>query len=233
MKKPQTTRFIIFSFLSIFFAGLCHAKTSIILLGPPASAQAKFLVKKLGVPSISTGDLLRAELSSKSEISLKIKDTMSQGKLVADEIVIDLVKKRIAEKDCQNGFILDGFPRTIPQAVALKTSNIEINYVVNIAVPDSEVIGRISGRRVHPASGHTYHVKFNPPKVEGKDDQTGEDLITRKDDSEEVIKKRLEIYKSQTNPLIDWYKKEKNIKFIDVDGSKDIKKVSEEIGKFF
>ena len=236
MKKPRILSFIMFSLFSLFFSSLSSAKTNLILLGPPASGkgtQAKFLVKKLGVPSISTGDLLRAELKNKSEIALKIKDTMSQGKLVEDEIVINLVKKRIANADCKNGFILDGFPRTIPQAQALKTANIDINFVINISVPDADVIGRISGRRVHPASGRTYHVKFNPPKIEGKDDITGEELITRKDDSEEVIKKRLEVYKSQTNPLIDWYQKDQSLKFINVDGGKDIGSVSQEIAKHF
>ena len=180
----------------------------LILLGGPGAGkgtQATFIKEKFGIPQISTGDMLRAAVKAGSPMGIAAKKVMDSGALVSDEIIIGLVKERIKETDCAKGFLFDGFPRTIPQADAMKAAGVELDYVVEIAVDDSEIIERMSGRRTHPGSGRTYHVKFNPPKVAGKDDLTGEDLIQRDDDKEETVKKRLAVYHDQTKPLIDYY----------------------------
>ena len=180
----------------------------IILLGGPGAGkgtQANFIKEKYNIPQISTGDMLRAAVKAGTELGKAAKKIMDEGGLVSDDIILGLVKERIAEPDCKNGFLFDGFPRTIPQAEALKEQGIDIDYVVEIDVPDEEIIKRMSGRRVHPASGRTYHVIFNPPKEEGKDDVTGEPLIQRDDDKEETVRKRLEVYHEQTEPLIEYY----------------------------
>jgi len=208
----------------------------IILLGAPGAGkgtQAQFLTKKYNIPQISTGDMLRAAIKAGTELGKKAKEAMDAGQLVTDEIIIGLVKDRIAQDDCKNGYLLDGFPRTLPQADAVTNAGIEIDAVIEIDVPDEEIVKRMSGRRAHLASGRTYHVVYNPPKVEGKDDETGEDLVQRDDDKEEVVKDRLKVYHDQTEPLIDYYKdqaqKNQNIKYIKVDGTKDIKEVEEDI----
>ncbi len=180
----------------------------IILLGAPGAGkgtQAQFITEKYNIPQISTGDMLRAAVKAGTPLGLQAKEVMDAGKLVSDDIIIGLVKERVAQSDCDNGYLLDGFPRTIPQADAMKDNGIDVDYVVEIDVPDQEIINRMSGRRVHPGSGRTYHVTFNPPKVEGKDDETGEDLIQRPDDSEDTVRDRLSVYHLQTKPLVDYY----------------------------
>ncbi|MDT8404919.1 adenylate kinase [Sulfuriflexus sp.] len=180
----------------------------IILLGGPGAGkgtQANYIKDKYNIPQISTGDMLRAAVKAGTPLGLEAKKVMDAGGLVSDDIILGLVKERIAEPDCKNGFLFDGFPRTIPQADALKEKAVDIDAVVEIDVDDSEIVKRMSGRRVHPASGRTYHVLYNPPKVEGKDDVTGEELVQRDDDREETVRKRLEIYHEQTEPLIDYY----------------------------
>jgi adenylate kinase len=181
----------------------------LILLGGPGAGkgtQANLVKEKFQIPQISTGDMLRAALKAGTELGLKAKGYMDSGGLVPDDVIIGLVKERIQEADCENGFLFDGFPRTIPQADAMKEAGVAIDAVVDIDVPDGEIIKRMSGRRVHLSSGRTYHVMFNPPKVEGKDDVTGEDLIQRDDDQEETVRKRLDVYHAQTEPLINYYK---------------------------
>ncbi|HYD33249.1 MAG TPA: adenylate kinase [Methylophilaceae bacterium] len=180
----------------------------IILLGAPGAGkgtQAAFIKEKFNIPQISTGDMLRAAVKAGTPLGLEAKKFMDAGGLVPDEVIIGLVKERIKDADCQAGFLFDGFPRTIPQAAAMKDAGVDIDYVVEIDVPDEEIIKRLSGRRVHPASGRTYHVMFNPPKVANKDDVTGEDLVQRDDDREEVIRKRLEVYHAQTKQLVGYY----------------------------
>ena len=180
----------------------------LILLGPPGAGkgtQANFIREKFAIPQISTGDMLRAAVKAGTPLGVAAKKVMDSGQLVSDEIIIGLVKERLKAADCARGYLFDGFPRTIPQAEALKQAGVAIDYVLEIDVPDSDVIERMSGRRTHPASGRTYHVKFNPPKSEGKDDATGEPLVQRDDDREETVKKRLEVYRSQTRPLVDYY----------------------------
>jgi adenylate kinase len=180
----------------------------LILLGAPGAGkgtQAAFLCQKYGIPQISTGDMLRAAVKAGTELGLAAKKVMDAGGLVSDDIIIGLVKERITQPDCANGFLFDGFPRTIPQADAMKAAGVKIDTVLEIDVPDQSIIERMSGRRVHVASGRTYHVKFNPPKVAGQDDVTGEELIQRADDSEETVRKRLEVYHQQTRPLVDYY----------------------------
>jgi adenylate kinase len=182
----------------------------LILLGGPGAGkgtQANYIKDRYRIPQISTGDMLRAAVKAGTELGKEAKGYMDAGKLVPDDVIIGLVKERIKEPDCKKGFLFDGFPRTIPQADAMKAAGVAIDAVVDIDVPDKEIIRRMSGRRVHLASGRTYHVLFNPPKVEGKDDQTGEPLIQRDDDKEETVRKRLEVYHEQTEPLIDYYKK--------------------------
>lgn len=204
----------------------------LILLGAPGAGkgtQAQFLTKKYNIPQISTGDMLRAAIKAGTELGKQAKAAMDAGQLVTDEIIIGLVKDRIAEDDCKNGYLLDGFPRTLPQADAVTEAGIEIDAVIEIDVPDSEIVTRMAGRRAHLASGRTYHVVYNPPKVEGKDDITGEDLVQRDDDKEEVVLDRLKVYHELTQPLIGYYKdqasKNPNIKYITVDGTAHIDEV--------
>jgi adenylate kinase len=181
-----------------------------IFLGPPGAGkgtQATFITKKYAIPQISTGDMLRAAIKAGSELGLKAKKIMDAGQLVPDDVIIGLVEGRIKEPDCAGGFLFDGFPRTLAQADAMKAAGVQIDYVIEIAVPDEEIIERMSGRRVHPASGRTYHVKFNPPKVADQDDATGEPLIIRPDDQAETVKERLRVYHAQTKPLIEYYSK--------------------------
>ncbi|MBB3294283.1 Adenylate kinase [Mitsuaria sp. PDC51] len=180
----------------------------LILLGAPGAGkgtQAAFICQKFGIPQISTGDMLRAAVKAGTELGVAAKKVMDAGGLVSDDIIIGLVKERIAQPDCAKGFLFDGFPRTIPQADAMKAAGVKLDFVLEIDVPDAAIIERMSGRRVHVGSGRTYHTKFNPPKVAGKDDVTGEDLIQRDDDKEETVKKRLEVYQAQTRPLVDYY----------------------------
>ena len=180
----------------------------LILLGAPGAGkgtQANFICQKYGIPQISTGDMLRAAVKAGTPLGLQAKKVMDSGALVSDDIIIGLVKDRLQQPDCQAGYLFDGFPRTIPQAEAMKSAGVRIDYVLEIDVPDQDIIERMSGRRVHPASGRTYHLKFNPPKVDGKDDLTGEDLVQRDDDREETVRKRLEVYQAQTRPLVDYY----------------------------
>ena len=180
----------------------------LILLGPPGAGkgtQANYIKEKFNIPQISTGDILRAATKAGTPLGVAAKKVMDAGKLVSDDIIIGLVKERIKDPDCATGFLFDGFPRTIPQAEAIKEAGIDIDFVVEIDVADGEIVRRMSGRRVHPASGRTYHVAFNPPKVEGKDDVTGEELVQRPDDAEDTVKKRLEVYHDQTKPLVSYY----------------------------
>ena len=182
----------------------------LILLGPPGAGkgtQANFIKEKFGIPQISTGDMLRAAVKAGTPLGLEAKKVMDAGGLVSDDIIIGLVKDRLQQDDCKAGYMFDGFPRTIPQADAMKDAGVPIDFVLEIDVPDAEIIERMSGRRAHLASGRTYHVKYNPPKVEGKDDVTGEDLVQRDDDKEETVKKRLDVYHSQTKPLVEYYSK--------------------------
>jgi adenylate kinase len=181
----------------------------VILLGAPGAGkgtQAQFICEKYSIPQISTGDMLRAAVKAESPLGLQVKDLMASGGLVSDDTIIALVKERITESDCANGFLFDGFPRTIPQAEAMVSAGVDIDYVIEIDVDDEEIVGRLSGRRVHAESGRIYHVIYNPPKVAGKDDESGEDLIQRADDSEETVRKRLGIYHDQTKPLVAFYK---------------------------
>ena len=180
----------------------------LILLGAPGAGkgtQAAYICQKYGIPQISTGDMLRAAVKAGTAMGLAAKQVMDAGGLVSDEIIIGLVKERIAQSDCANGFLFDGFPRTIPQADAMKTAGVKLDLVLEIDVPDEAIIERMSGRRVHPASGRTYHLKFNPPKVSGKDDATGEELVQRADDSEATVRHRLDVYQNHTRPLVDYY----------------------------
>ena len=182
----------------------------LILLGAPAAGkgtQAQFICEKFGIPQISTGDMLRAAIKAGTALGIEARKVMDAGGLVSDDIIIGLVKDRLLQDDCKAGYLFDGFPRTIPQAEAMKTAGVALDYVLEIDVPDGDIIDRMSGRRVHVASGRTYHVKYNPPKMAGKDDETGEDLIQRDDDKEETVKKRLDVYHSQTKPLVEYYSK--------------------------
>ena len=180
----------------------------LILLGPPGAGkgtQATQICKQFGIPQISTGDMLRAAVKAGTPLGIEAKKVMDSGGLVSDDIIIGLVKERITQADCANGFLFDGFPRTIPQADAMKAAGVKLDVVLEIDVPDSAIVERMSGRRVHVASGRTYHVKFNPPKADSLDDVTGEPLIQRDDDKEETVIKRLEVYQAQTRPLVDYY----------------------------
>jgi adenylate kinase len=180
----------------------------LILLGAPGAGkgtQASFLCQRYGIPQISTGDMLRAAVKAGTPLGVQAKQVMDAGGLVSDDIIIGLVKERITQPDCAKGFLFDGFPRTIPQADAMKNAGVKIDVVLEIDVPDAAIIERMSGRRVHPASGRSYHLKFNPPKVEGVDDLTGEALIQRDDDREDTVRKRLEVYQNQTRPLVAYY----------------------------
>jgi len=180
----------------------------LILLGPPGAGkgtQATFITEKFGIPQISTGDMLRAAVKAQTPLGLEAKKVMDAGGLVSDDIIIGLVRDRLQQPDCKNGYLFDGFPRTIPQADALKDAHIELDFVVEMVVPEENIIERMSGRRVHPASGRSYHVKFNPPKTPDVDDITGEPLVQRDDDREETVRHRLAVYQEQTRPLVDYY----------------------------
>lgn len=208
----------------------------IILLGAPGAGkgtQAQFLTRAFDIPQISTGDMLRAAIKAGTQLGALAKSFMDAGKLVTDEIIIGLVQERIKQDDCKNGFLLDGFPRTIAQADALKNAGVAIDAVIEIDVPDEEIVSRMSGRRAHLASGRTYHVAYNPPKVEGKDDVTGEELVQRDDDKEEVVLDRLRVYHEQTAPLIGYYRTEAQnnsaIKYIRIDGTQPIDAVQSTI----
>lgn len=209
----------------------------IILLGPPGAGkgtQAQLISKEFGIPQISTGDMLRAAIKEGTELGKLAKSVMDAGQLVSDDLIIDLVKDRISQPDCANGCIFDGFPRTIAQAEALSAAGVDIDYVIEISVPDDEIVSRMSGRRVHLASGRTYHVVYNPPKVEGIDDVTGEPLVQRDDDKEEVVRDRLSVYHAQTAALIDYYQQvaqsgENAPEYHNFDGTKPIDTVRDEI----
>lgn len=209
----------------------------IILLGAPGAGkgtQAQFIMNKFGIPQISTGDMFRAAIKEGTELGKQAKALMDEGKLVPDELTVALVKDRISQPDCANGFLLDGFPRTIPQADALKDSGVKIDYVLEFDVPDEVIVERMSGRRVHQASGRSYHIVYNPPKVEGKDDVTGEDLIIRADDKPETVLDRLAVYHKQTSPLIDYYQAEAkagNTQYFRLDGTQRVEEVSQELDK--
>jgi adenylate kinase len=180
----------------------------LILLGPPGAGkgtQAAFITQKYGIPQISTGDMLRAAVKAGTPLALSVKKVIDAGQLVSDDIIIRLVRERLREPDCANGYLFDGFPRTIPQADAMKSNGVGLDFVLEIDVPEAEIVQRMSGRRVHPASGRSYHVKFNPPRAEGRDDVTGEPLILREDDREDTVRRRLEVYRRQTQPLVDYY----------------------------
>jgi len=210
---------------------------NIILLGPPGAGkgtQAGHICEKFDIPQIATGDMLRAAVKIESPLGIEAKKVMDSGALVSDEIIIGLVKERINSPDCINGFIFDGFPRTIVQAEALKKEGVRIDYVIEIQVPDEDIVARISGRRIHLASGRTYHITFNPPAVSGKDNQTGEDLIHRADDYEDIVRERLGIYHEQTQPLVDYYSEENeeyisSAKFIAISGVGTLNEVSDRI----
>jgi len=207
----------------------------LILLGGPGAGkgtQANYIKEKYQIPQISTGDMLRAAVKAGTELGLKAKEYMDSGGLVPDTVIIGLVKERIKEADCAKGFLFDGFPRTIPQADAMKDAGVAIDAVVDINVPDEEIIKRMSGRRVHLASGRTYHIVFNPPKEEGKDDETGEPLIQRDDDQEETVRKRLEVYHAQTEPLIGFYRKVAeagNCKYVKIEGVGSVHEIRDQI----
>ncbi|CAA0083194.1 Adenylate kinase [BD1-7 clade bacterium] len=196
----------------------------LILLGAPGAGkgtQAQYITEKYNIPQISTGDMLRAAIKAESELGLKVKGVMASGGLVSDDIIIALVKERIAQSDCENGFLFDGFPRTIPQAEAMVEAGVELDFVVEIAVQDEEIIKRLSGRRVHPESGRVYHIEFNKPKQAGLDDVTGEALVQREDDQEDTVRSRLSVYHDQTAPLVDFYQNlagENTPKYVRVEG---------------
>ena len=193
----------------------------LILLGPPGAGkgtQAQFIREKFAIPQISTGDMLRAAVKAGTPLGVAAKKVMDAGQLVSDDIIIGLVKERLKQPDCRRGYLFDGFPRTIPQAEAMKAANVALDYVLEIDVPDEEIITRMSGRRVHPASGRTYHVRFNPPKAEGKDDVTGEPLMQRDDDKESTVRNRLDVYRKQTRPLVDYYSKLTGVKYRKISG---------------
>ena len=204
----------------------------IILLGAPGAGkgtQAQFLMAKFGIPQISTGDMLRAAIKAGTELGKKAKEVMDAGQLVSDELIIGLVKERIAQDDCRAGFLLDGFPRTIPQADAMKANGIDVDHVIEFDVPDEVIVERMGGRRVHAGSGRVYHIVYNPPKVEGVDDETGEELSIRPDDEEATVRKRLGIYHEQTKPLVDYYQGEAqagNCQYLTVDGTQAVENVS-------
>lgn len=205
---------------------------SVILLGAPGAGkgtQAKFITEKYNIPQISTGDMLRNAIKAGTELGRKAKEVMDKGQLVSDDIVIGLVKERILQSDCCNGYLFDGFPRTTAQAEALRDAGVQIDFVVEISVPDQVIISRLSGRRVHLPSGRTYHVQFNPPKTPGIDDVSGEDLVQRDDDKEETIKKRLDVYHTQTAVLSDYYSKDSKVKFVTIDGTQNVDQVTAQI----
>jgi adenylate kinase len=209
----------------------------IILLGPPGAGkgtQASMISKKFDIPQISTGDMLRSAIHEGTELGKSAKKIMDNGGLVSDELILNLVQARINQNDCKKGYLFDGFPRTIVQADGVSKSKIYIDYVIEIKVKDDEIIKRMSGRRVHLQSGRTYHIDFNPPKVEGKDDETGEELIQRDDDQENTVRKRLDVYRRETSPLVDYYKTLSNkdnseVNYLSIDGMKEVKDVTKDI----
>ena len=207
----------------------------IILLGAPGAGkgtQAQFLMNKFGIPQISTGDMLRSAIKAGTEMGLAAKKVMDAGQLVSDDIIIGLVKERIAQEDCANGFLLDGFPRTIPQADAMKEAGVSVDNCIEFDVPDDVIVDRMGGRRVHPGSGRVYHVVYNPPKVEGKDDDTGEDLLVRDDDQEETVRKRLGVYHDLTKPLINYYTEAAEdglCRYIKLDGTQPVDSIAKEL----
>ena len=211
---------------------------NLIILGPPGAGkgtQAAFIASEQNIPHISTGDMLREAIKNGTELGLQAKAVMDSGNLVSDELIIELVKERISKDDCKNGFLFDGFPRTIPQAEALQENNVDINGVIELVIADEEIIKRMSGRRIHLASGRTYHVDFNPPKKPGLDDETGEELIIRKDDEPETVKDRLKVYWTQTQPLIEYYSNFKNasdFKYLTVDGTLTVQEIKNNIKDF-
>jgi len=208
---------------------------NIILLGPPGAGkgtQAQFICQELDIPQISTGDMLRAAIKAGSELGNRVKAVMDSGALVSDEIIIALVKERIVEDDCANGFLFDGFPRTIVQAQALAAADVGIDSVVEITVPDEEIVKRMSGRRVHAASGRVYHVEFNPPKKPGVDNETGERLVQRDDDHEDTVRDRLRVYHEQTHPLVEHYQQQANeglLRYLQVDGRGNVQEIQKKI----
>jgi adenylate kinase len=207
----------------------------IILLGPPGAGkgtQAQFICSEFEIPQISTGDMLRSAVSAGTSLGNRVKAVMESGALVSDEIIIDLVKERIARDDCDNGFLFDGFPRTVVQAQALAEAGVSIDFVVEISVPDEEIVKRMGGRRVHPASGRIYHIEFNPPKVVDVDDETGEPLVQRDDDHEITVRDRLAVYHEQTHPLIERYQQRANdglLRYFAVDGRRSMQEIQEKI----
>ena len=211
---------------------------NLIILGPPGAGkgtQAAFISSEQNIPHISTGDMLREAIKNGTELGLQAKAIMDAGNLVSDDLIIELVKERISQSDCERGFLFDGFPRTIPQAEALIQNNVEIHGVIELVVADEEIIKRMSGRRIHLASGRTYHVDFNPPKKAGIDDETGEDLVIRKDDEPEIVKDRLKVYWTQTQPLIEYYSNSKNfsdLKYLSVDGTLTVDEIKKNIKEF-
>ena len=211
---------------------------NLIILGPPGAGkgtQAAFIASEQNIPHISTGDMLREAIKNGTELGLQAKAVMDAGNLVSDELIIKLVKERISQDDCKDGFLFDGFPRTIPQAEALQENNVDINGVIELVIADEEIIKRMSGRRIHLASGRTYHVDFNPPKKPGLDDETGEELIIRKDDEPETVKDRLKVYWTQTQPLIEYYSNFKNtsdFKYLTVDGTLTVEEIKNNIKDF-
>jgi adenylate kinase len=207
----------------------------IILLGPPGAGkgtQAQYIKEAFDIPQISTGDMLRAAINAQTPMGLEAKKIIDEGGLVSDDIIIGIVKARVAESDCENGFLLDGFPRTLAQADAMKESGIEVDYTVEITADPEAIVKRITGRRVHQGSGRTYHVEYNPPKVDGKDDVTGEELVQRDDDKEDTVRKRLDVYNELTSPLVDYYKQaseEGSVVYVTVDGMQSVEQVKNSI----
>lgn len=200
----------------------------VILLGPPGAGkgtQANAICEKFGVPQISTGDMLRAAIKAGTPLGKQAKKVMDAGQLVSDDIIVGLVRERLKQPDCRRGYLFDGFPRTIPQAEAIAREGVDIDHILEIDVPDEEIITRMSGRRVHPGSGRVYHVKFNPPKVEGRDDVTGEPLVQREDDREDTVRKRLDVYRAQTQPLIDYYRRHAAGKYRRISGRGSVEDV--------
>ena len=211
---------------------------NLIILGPPGAGkgtQATFISSEFNIPHISTGDMLREAIKKGTNLGQKAKEVMDAGNLVSDDLIIELVKERISESDCSQGFLFDGFPRTIPQAEALEINNIQIDGVIELKVPDDEILKRMSGRRIHLNSGRTYHVDFNPPLIEGLDDETGEELIIRKDDEPETVKDRLKVYWKQTQPLIEYYlgnKENSKLDYFSVEGTLSVEEIKNNIKEF-
>lgn len=211
---------------------------NLIILGPPGAGkgtQATFIATEFNIPHISTGDMLREAIKKGTNLGQKAKEVMDAGNLVSDDLIIELVKERISESDCSQGFLFDGFPRTIPQAEALEVNNIQIDGVIELKVPDDEILKRMSGRRIHLNSGRTYHVDFNPPLIEGLDDETGEELIIRKDDEPETVKDRLKVYWKQTQPLIEYYlgnKENSKLDYFSVEGTLSVEEIKNNIKEF-